>query len=103
MNVDLCNNLLSLFLCCQDQLTAKRDKLSDQLCEARRLKENIDRRSEAVARTLGRYLGADREAEHRAFLRAKVRLILRARELQEAAQLVAEQVAALQEVDVPAS
>jgi protein Shroom len=78
-------------------LSAKRDKLSEQLSEARRLKANIDRRSEAAAATVGKYLGAQEEAEHRRFLIAKVRLIVDARDVQDRMQTAEEQMLALKQ------
>ncbi len=78
-------------------MLAKRDKLSEQLSEAGRLKENIDRRSEVVARTLGRYLGHREEAEHRRFLATKVRIIVDSRELQDKIQLAEEQLETLKQ------
>ncbi len=77
------------------QLLSKRDKLTEQLSEAGRLKSNIDRRCEAAAATVGRHLGARAEREHRRFLRAKVQLILRAREAQDRAAAAEEQAQAL--------
>ncbi len=81
----------------QVQLTAKRDKLCDQLMEARDLKTNIDRRSSNVARMLSGYLDEETFQRYQAFLRTKTRLIVESRDLQERITLDEEKLAAIKE------
>lgn len=75
----------------------KRDKLKEQLAEAKLLKENIDRRSDSVAKTLGKYLNADEYADYIHFIRMKAKLIVDLREIAEKISLGEEQLAALKE------
>lgn len=75
----------------------KRDKLQEQLAEAKQLKENIDKRSDSVAKTLGKYLNADEYADYVHFIRMKAKLIVDLREIADKISLGEEQLAALKE------
>ncbi len=79
------------------QLTAKRDKLCDQLMEARDLKTNIDRRSSNIAHMLSGYLGEETFKRYQMFLRTKTRLIVESRDLQERIALDEEKLTAIKE------
>ncbi|XP_077518987.1 shroom isoform X2 [Amblyomma americanum] len=76
-------------------LEAKRDKLSSQHEEARRLKESIDRRSRQVAQFLRKYLTPQEYADYDHFVRMKSKLLVDAREIDDKIRLGEEQLAAL--------
>ena len=79
----------------QALLTSKRDKLSDQLSEARQLEEGVRRRRQQVDACLERYLSRDELADHRHFVQTKAKLIRDAREIEEKIRRGEEQLAAL--------
>ncbi|XP_043192642.1 serine/arginine repetitive matrix protein 2-like isoform X2 [Amphibalanus amphitrite] len=76
-------------------LTSKRDKLSEQLEEARKLKLNIDRRSQQVNVFLQHYLSSDEYADYQHFIQMKAKLIMDSREIDDKLRLGEEQLAAL--------
>jgi len=76
-------------------LTSKRDKLCEQLEEARKLKLNIDRRSEQVNVLLRSYLSEDELADYQHFIQMKAKLIMDAREIDDKLRLGEEQLSAL--------
>ena len=78
-------------------LENKREKLSEQLDEAKRLKESLDRRSQVVASFLRGYLDEQQFADYERFVSAKARLVMDAREVQDKLALGEEQVRALRE------
>ncbi|KAK3866783.1 hypothetical protein Pcinc_027696 [Petrolisthes cinctipes] len=78
-------------------LERKRDKLSEQLEEAKRLKENIDRRAVQVAKVLNQYLTEDQYADYDHFIKMKAKLIMDAREIDDKIKLGEEQQQALRE------
>ena len=78
-------------------LEGKRDKLMEQLEEAKRLKENIDRRSRQVADLLSRYLTEEEFADYSHFVTMKAKLVIDQREIDEKIKLGDEQLAALRE------
>ncbi|XP_046677588.1 protein Shroom [Homalodisca vitripennis] len=78
-------------------LEGKRDKLRTQLEEAKELKRNIDRRSEAVSATLYKYLSAEEYADYDHFINMKAKLLVDSREITDKIQLGEEQLAALRE------
>lgn len=84
-------------------LEAKRDKLSSQHEEARRLKESIDRRSRQVAQFLRKYLSPQEYADYDHFVRMKSKLLVDAREIDDKIRLGEEQLAALRAGTVPAA
>ena len=79
----------------QANLTGKRDKLCEQLEEARKLKLNIDRRSQQVATILRNYLNSDEFADYQHFIQMKAKLIMDSREIDDKLRLGEEQLAAL--------
>ena len=81
----------------QKILEAKRDKLIDQLEEAKILKGNIDRRSLSVSAILAKYLSDDEYTDYQHFINMKAKLIVDAREIQDKVKLGEEQLAALKE------
>ena len=85
----------------QANLISKRDKLSDQLSEALKLKTSIDKRAETVSRMLEGYLGSDDDepsfADYQAFIRSKAALIVEAREAADRTAAAEEQLQALKE------
>ncbi|XP_043233626.1 nascent polypeptide-associated complex subunit alpha, muscle-specific form-like isoform X2 [Amphibalanus amphitrite] len=76
-------------------LTSKRDKLSDQLSEARQLEEGVRRRRQLIDTCLERYLSSDELADHRHFVQTKAKLIQDAREIEDKIRRKEEQLAAL--------
>ncbi|KAG8222409.1 hypothetical protein J437_LFUL004868 [Ladona fulva] len=78
-------------------LEGKRDKLRDQLEEAKQLKASIDRRSGSVSAMLSRYLDAESFADYGHFITMKAKLIVDAREVSDKIKLGEEQLAALRE------
>lgn len=78
-------------------LEGKRDKLRDQLEEAKRLKENTDRRAIQVAKVLNQYLSEDEYADYDHFIKMKAKLIMDAREIDDKIKLGEEQQQALVE------
>ena len=78
-------------------LQIKRDKLAGQLEEAKRLKENIDRRSEAIVRILEKYLTEGQVAEYGRFVANKARLIMEVKEMEDKIKLSEEQLSALKD------
>lgn len=84
-----------LFL--QKILESKRDKLLEQLEEAKILKINIDKRSVNVSSILLKYLNDDEFADYQHFINMKTKLIMDGREIQDKVKLGEEQLAALKE------
>ncbi|XP_008208251.1 protein Shroom [Nasonia vitripennis] len=78
-------------------LESKRDKLMDQLEEAKILKGNIDRRSVNVSAILSKYLSDEEFADYQHFINMKAKLIVDGREIQDKVKLGEEQLAALKE------
>ena len=75
-------------------MESKRDKLIEQLDEAKRLKENIDRRSATVSTFLRRYFDDDQYADYDHFVKMKAKLIMDSREIVDKIQLGEEQIKA---------
>lgn len=78
-------------------MVGKKEKLEDQLIEAKKLKENIDKRSVTVARILRKYLDDELFADYDHFIKMKAKLIMDSREIAEKINLGEEQMAALKE------
>uniref|UniRef100_A0A0P4VYM7 ASD2 domain-containing protein n=1 Tax=Scylla olivacea TaxID=85551 RepID=A0A0P4VYM7_SCYOL len=78
-------------------LENKRDKLHDQLEEAKKLKENIDRRAVQVSKVLNKYLTEDQYADYDHFIKMKAKLIMDAKEIDDKIKLGEEQQKALRE------
>ncbi|XP_003699146.1 protein Shroom-like [Apis florea] len=78
-------------------LESKRDKLMDQLEEAKILKSNIDKRSVNVSTILSKYLNEEEFADYQHFINMKAKLIVDGREIQDKVKLGEEQLAALRE------
>ncbi len=81
----------------QKMLENKREKLSEQLDEAKRLKESLDRRSSAVSSFLKVYLDEEQYADYDHFVKMKAKLIMDGREVQDKIVLGEEQVKALKD------
>lgn len=81
----------------RELLENKREKLTEQLNEAKRLKENIDKRSTLVSEYLKRYLSIDQLADYHHFIKMKAKLIMDTREIADKIKLGEEQIKALQE------
>ncbi|XP_034937884.1 uncharacterized protein Shrm [Chelonus insularis] len=78
-------------------LESKRDKLLEQLEEAKILKSNIDKRSVNVSAILAKYLNDEEFADYQHFITMKTKLIMDGREIQDKVKLGEEQLAALKE------
>lgn len=81
-------------------LEAKRDKLLDQLEEAKQLKECIDRRSVSVSNILFKYLNSDEYADYDHFINMKAKLIMDSKEISDKIKLGEEQLMALKETPI---
>jgi len=81
----------------KDVLELKRSKLLDQLDEAKRLKESIDRRSLNVSQFLANYLNEESYEDYQHFVKMKSKLIMDSREISDKIKLGEEQIKALQE------
>ena len=85
------------FLFSQEQLLSKRNKLADQLDEAKKLKSNIDKRSSTVLSILRKYLSDQDLSEYENFITTKARLIMETRQLNDKITLSEEQKTILKE------
>lgn len=83
------------FFYLQRILESKRDKLKEQLEEAKKLKESIDRRSISVSNILYKYLSSEEYADYDHFINMKAKLIMDAREIADKIKLGEEQLIAL--------
>jgi hypothetical protein len=63
----------------QETLISKRDKLREQLDEAKLLKQSIDKRAQLVSAMLQNRLGARHFAAYQLFLKKKVSLLVEQR------------------------
>lgn len=81
----------------KEQLFTKRDKLADQLSEAKKLKQNIDKRSSTVARILHKYLSQEQFTNYESFIKMKTKLIIESRIINDKITLSEEQLIALKE------
>merc|ERR1719245_1594407 len=81
----------------KEQLRVKRDKLADQLEEAKKLKQNIDKRSFTVLSMLRKYLSDQLLADYNKFIKTKARLIMETRQLNDKVALSEEQKTILKE------
>lgn len=86
---------ISLFL--QKVLEEKRQKLQEQLEEAKKLKESIDKRSISVSNMLYKYLSSEEYADYDHFINMKAKLIMDSREISDKIKLGEEQLNALKE------
>lgn len=78
-------------------LESKRDKLLEQLEEAKKLKESIDKRSVIVSNILYKYLNSEEYADYDHFINMKAKLIMDSREISDKIKLGEEQLSALKE------
>lgn len=74
-----------------------RDHLVEQLDEAKRLKEDIDRRGSIVCRILEQHLTIDEYADFDYFINTKAKLIVDAREIMDKIKMGEDQLTALKE------
>ncbi|ERL89508.1 hypothetical protein D910_06874 [Dendroctonus ponderosae] len=78
-------------------LESKRDKLQDQLEEAKKLKDCIDKRSISVSNILYKYLNSEEYADYDHFINMKAKLIMDSKEINDKIKLGEEQLGALKE------
>lgn len=86
---------LSAFI--QKTLEMNRDHLVEQLDEAKRLKEDIDRRGSIVCRILEQNLTIEEYADYDYFINTKAKLIVDAREIMDKLKMGEDQLNALKE------
>ena len=86
-----------MYLYLQKILESKRSKLMEQLDEAKRLKESIDRRSAMVSQFLHNYLSESDYADYEHFVKMKAKLIMDSREITDKIKLGEEQLQALKD------
>ena len=87
---------LNIFIL-QRMLETKRDKLVEQLEEAKKLKESIDKRSVSVSSILYKYLNTEEYADYDHFINMKAKLIMDTKEIADKIKLGEEQLAALKD------
>lgn len=75
----------------------KRDRLTEQLDEAKRLKEDIDRRGISVSRILEKNLTLEDYVDYDYFINMKAKLIVDSREIADKIILGEDQLSALKE------
>jgi len=78
-------------------LEDKKCKLEEQLSEAKRLKESIDRRSSGIADFLQTHLNTETYEDYQHFVKMKAKLIMDSREISDKIKLGEEQIRALRE------
>merc|ERR1711974_2265 len=78
-------------------LEDKKCKLEEQLSEAKRLKESIDRRSSGIADFLQTHLNTETYEDYQHFVKMKAKLIMDSREISDKIKLGEEQIQALRE------
>ncbi|XP_078519948.1 protein Shroom4 isoform X2 [Lissotriton helveticus] len=78
-------------------LMEKKRQLTEQLEEAKELKEHVDRREKVVHDTVSRYLTADQLLDYHHFVKMKSALIIEQRELEEKIKLGEEQLKCLRD------
>jgi protein Shroom len=81
----------------KEQPFTKRDKLAEQLTEAKKLKQNIDKRSSIVSRILQKYLSEEQFLSYQTFIKTKTKLIIETRIINDKIALSEEQLNALKE------
>lgn len=79
----------------QEMFETKRDRLMEQLDEAKRLKEDIDRRGCILSKILQKYLTKDEFIDYDYFINMKAKLIVDTREIADKIKLGEEQLNAL--------
>lgn len=78
-------------------LEVKRDRLLEQLDEAKQLKEDIDRRGAIITKILEKSLTIDEYADYDYFINMKAKLIVDQREIADKIKLGEEQLLALKD------
>lgn len=81
----------------QKILETKRDRLVEQLAEAKSLKDDIDRRGSHIANILLKSLSADEYADFDYFINMKAKLIVDSREVTDKIKLGEEQLTSLKD------
>ncbi|KXJ82108.1 hypothetical protein RP20_CCG015767 [Aedes albopictus] len=81
----------------QKILEAKRDRLLEQLDEAKQLKDDIDRRGAIISKILEKSLTIEEYADYDYFINMKAKLIVDSREIADKIKLGEEQLAALKD------
>lgn len=78
-------------------METKRDRLIEQLEEAKKLKIDIDRRGNLACKTLEKHLSIEEYADYDYFINMKAKLIVDAREIADKIKLGEEQLGALKD------
>lgn len=82
----------------QDDLKVKKDKVVDQLDEAKKLRVNIEKKSVAVSKILQKYLTPEQFADYQTFISNKTRLIVQTRINNDKIASANEQLRAVQDI-----
>lgn len=93
----VCNHFPLSLIILQKILENKRDRLLEQLEEAKNLKEDIDRRGMNLSRVLERSLTQEEYADYDYFINMKAKLIVDSREIADKIKLGEEQLNSLKE------
>lgn len=93
----MCNHFPLSLIILQKILENKRDRLLEQLEEAKNLKEDIDRRGMNLSRVLERSLTQEEYADYDYFINMKAKLIVDSREIADKIKLGEEQLNSLKE------
>ncbi len=80
----------------QVELNSKREKLQDQLDEAKKLKENIEQRNKVVSAMLKKYLNDEEFERYEHFVSQKSKVIMDLREISDKIALFEDQLKGLQ-------
>lgn len=88
---------LSNFFYLQKILEVKKDRLLEQLEEAKRLKDDIDRRGLLVSKFLTNNLTQEEYADYDYFINMKAKLIVDSKEISDKIKLGEEQLSSLKE------
>lgn len=89
--------LTFFFVFLQKILEVKKDRLLEQLEEAKRLKDDIDRRGLLVSKFLTKNLAVEEYADYDYFINVKAKLIVDSKEISDKIKLGEEQLSSLKE------
>ncbi len=90
------NPFLKHILMFKVALATKREKLQDQLDEAKKLKENIEQRNKIVCKMLQKYLVPEELQQYEHYVTEKAKVIMDAREIGDKISLFEDQLRGVQ-------
>jgi protein Shroom len=100
LNLSSFSNIETFPLSFQKILEVKRDRLREQLTEAKQLKDDIDRRGAIISKILEKSLNNDEFGDYEYFINMKAKLIVDSREIADKIKLGEDQLIALKETIV---